>query len=135
MFLASEGLLNALRKADSMIRVDKSVYDRPTPSDGKRVLVMRLWPRGITKDSIDVWEKDLGTPRELIAQWKGGKITWKKFASEYKKSLRGKEVLLRSLAEESRKGTILLLCTERDPKSCHRSVLKEVIEEHLPVAQ
>lgn len=112
-----------------MIKVQKSVYDRPEPSDGRRILVMRIWPRGVSKDKVDIWMKDLGTPRELITKWKTGKITWSRFASEYKKSLRGKEGILRELGEEAKGGTITLLCSDRDPNRCHRSLLKSAIEE------
>lgn len=114
-----------------MIRIAKSIYAPPEPSDGKRVLVMTLWPRGVSKDKVDVWMKELGTPRELIRLWKGGKMKWGDFASEYRRSLRGKETLLQALAEESKKETITLLCTEKDPASCHRSLLKAAIEARL----
>jgi len=114
-----------------MIKVEKSVYDKPEPSDGRRILVMRLWPRGVFKDKVDVWMKELGTERELIAKWKGGRISWERFTTEYKKSLNGKERLLRELADESRSSTITLLCTDKDPTRCHRSLLKSAIEEQL----
>ena len=114
-----------------MIRIDKSVYAPREPSDGKRILVMTLWPRGISKDRVDTWMKELGTPRDLIKRFKGGKVSWEEFASEYKKSLRGKDHLLKMLAEESKKETITLLCTEKDPSRCHRSLLKEAIETYL----
>lgn len=106
----------------------KSVYDPKEASDGRRVLVMTLWPRGVRKETIDEWKKELGTPRDLITKWKGGKITWAKFTQEYRKSLKGKEEQLRMLASESKKGTVTLLCTERDASICHRSILKEAIE-------
>ena len=112
-----------------MIKIEKSVYDRPEPSDGKRILVMKLWPRGISRGKVDVWMKDLGTDRELIKEWKEGRIPWSEFAEEYNKSLKGKESLLRELAEESKSGTITLLCTDRDPGHCHRSLLKAAVEE------
>ncbi len=114
-----------------MINVAKSIYAPPEKSDGKRILVMTLWPRGVSKDKVDAWMKELGTPRDLIRRYKEGKVTWKAFASEYKRSLRGKESLLKSLAEESKRTTITLLCTERDPSACHRSLLKEAIEAQL----
>jgi uncharacterized protein YeaO (DUF488 family) len=112
-----------------MIRIQKSVYDPAEPSDGKRILVMTLWPRVVSKDKVDVWMKELGTPRDLIKKYKGGSIGWPEFASEYKKSLMGKEEILRRLAAESKKKTITLLCTEKDPTVCHRSILKAAIEE------
>lgn len=112
-----------------MIRIDKTVYDKPEASDGKRVLVMTIWPRGVSKEKVDVWMKELGTPKELISDWKAKRISWPKFAVEYRKSLKGKEQLLKALAEESKKRTITLLCTDRDATHCHRSLLKEAIEQ------
>lgn len=114
-----------------MIRIEKSVYAPKDPSDGRRILVMTLWPRGVSKDRVDVWMKELGTPRDLIRRYKAGKVSWAEFASDYRKSLEGKEHQLTTLAEESKRGTITLLCTEKDPASCHRSLLKEAIEEYL----
>lgn len=109
----------------------KSIYDPPRRNDGRRVLVMTLWPRGVSKGKVDVWLKELGTPRELIKKWKGGEVTWAEFSRGYRSSLKGKEGLLKSLAAESRKGTVTLLCTEKDPSACHRSILKEAIESYL----
>jgi uncharacterized protein YeaO (DUF488 family) len=114
-----------------MIKTEKSVYSPPDPSDGRRILVMTLWPRGVAKDRVDVWMKELGTPVELIRRYKSGKVGWKEFRAGYLRSLKGKEGLLRRLAAESKKGTITLLCTEKDQSTCHRSVLKEAIEKYL----
>ena len=111
-----------------MIKIEKSEYAPRQPTDGKRVLVMTLWPRGVSRDKVDVWMKELGTPRELIRRYKEGDLTWAENAREYKKSLKGKESLLRGLAAESKTKTITLLCTEKDPGACHRSILKEAIE-------
>ncbi len=111
-----------------MIRIEKSVYSPKEASDGKRVLVMTLWPRGVSKDKVDAWMKELGTPRELIREYKSGRLSWAEYAKEYRKSLKGKEDLLKELARESEKGTVTLLCTEKDPSTCHRSLLKEAIE-------
>jgi uncharacterized protein YeaO (DUF488 family) len=112
-----------------LIKIQKSIYDKPEPSDGKRVLVMTLWPRGISREKVDLWMKELGTPKELIHEYKGGKISWARYIIRYRQSLKGKEESLRKLAEESRKGTITLLCTEKDPSHCHRSLLKSAIEQ------
>jgi uncharacterized protein YeaO (DUF488 family) len=117
-----------------LIKIQKSVYDPPSPSDGKRVLVMTLWPRGVSKDKVDVWAKELGTPRELIRLWKTGKVTWEEFATRYRESLRGKEEAIRRIAFESESGTVTLLCTERDPTRCHRSLLKDSVEGLTPPA-
>jgi len=114
-----------------VIKIEKSIYSPPEKSDGKRVLVMTLWPRGVSKGKIDVWMKELGTPLDLIKRYKSGNMSWKEYAAAYRRSLKGKEDLLQSLAKESKKGTITLLCTEKDPGSCHRSLLKEAIESFL----
>ena len=114
-----------------MIKIEKSVYSPPEASDGTRVLVMTMWPRGVSRDKVDVWMKELGTPRDLIKLWKGGKVSWSEFRAGYLESLKGKEAALRQLAADSKKGTITLLCTEKDPSVCHRSVLREAIEHYL----
>lgn len=113
-----------------MIKITKSVYDKPEESDGERVLVMRIWPRGVSREKMKIgaWVKELGTEKDLIKKWKNGKISWKEFADDYRKSLRGKEGLLKELAEKSAKGNITLLCTDKDPATCHRSLLANEIE-------
>jgi len=114
-----------------MIKIDKTVYDVREESDGKRVLVMRFWPRGVSKDKIDVWIKELGTEKELIRKWKTGKVTWLKFTRAYNASLKGKEEILKELAAESRKAPVTLLCGCKDETHCHRHLLKLAIQKHL----
>lgn len=113
-----------------MIKTEKTIYDKPERSDGKRILVMKIWPRGISKDKIDVWMKELGTERDLIKKWKSGKVSWAEFSKEYRKSLKGKEGLLKVLAKESQEGDITLLCSDRDAKHCHRTLLAEEIQKY-----
>jgi uncharacterized protein YeaO (DUF488 family) len=114
----------------SLIKITKSVYDKPDKTDGERILVMRFWPRGVSREKakIDGWLKDLGTEKELIKKWKSGKVTWKEFSDQYRQSLKGKEGLLNELVEKSTKGNVTLLCTDRDPTTCHRSILAIEIE-------
>jgi len=114
-----------------MIKTAKTVYDKPEPYDGKRILVMRLWPRGVSKGRVDVWLRELGSEKELINRWRSGKISWEEFERDYKTSLIGKEELLKSLAEEARKSDITLLCVEKDEAHCHRSLLKIAIEGYM----
>ncbi|MGI0091880.1 MAG: DUF488 domain-containing protein [Nitrososphaerales archaeon] len=111
-----------------MIKTEKSIYDKPEKSDGERILVMRYWPRGISKDKIDLWMKELGTDKDLIKKWKSGKITWNEFKKWYKKELGGKQDLLTDLANRSKRGDITLLCTDKDAEHCHRTILGEEIE-------
>jgi uncharacterized protein YeaO (DUF488 family) len=115
-----------------MIKTEKTIYDPQDKTDGKRILVMRLWPRGISKEKIDTWAKEVGTEPELIKKWKAGKISWKDFSHEYMKSLKGKEPFLKELAAEAKHHTITLLCSCKDENHCHRSLLKKAIEAFLP---
>lgn len=114
-----------------MIKTSKTIYDEPDDSDGKRILVMRLWPRGVSKGKVDLWLKELGTDISLIRKWKRGEVSWEEFSSEYNKSLKGKEQILKKLAEESRDGTITLLCSCKDEMHCHRYLLRKAIERFL----
>ena len=117
----------------SNISILKTVYDKPSPADGKRILVMRLWPRGVRKTSIDLWMKDVGTSRELIKEWKAGNITWEKFKQRYLHDMKGElqKKLVKEIAGYAREGPITLLCSCKDPNRCHRILLKELVEAEL----
>jgi uncharacterized protein YeaO (DUF488 family) len=112
------------------ISVQKSIYDPKSKEDGFRILVMQYWPRGVRKQEIDAWYKDLGTSKELIKKWKSGKLTWTQFKAGYLASLKDekKNSLVHELAMRSRKEKITLLCGCRDLDRCHRAILKEQIE-------
>ncbi len=114
-----------------MIKTSKTVYDARSHNDGSRILVMRLWPRGVRKDAVDEWFKELGTSLSLIKEWKGGIIQWAAFKKQFLTEMEAKEKmgLIQSLADRSKKGTITLLCSCKDESRCHRSILKGLIEE------
>jgi uncharacterized protein YeaO (DUF488 family) len=118
-----------VRSDGVVIKTSKTVYDAGSPDDGTRILVMRLWPRGVRKDAVDEWFKELGTSLPLIREWKGGRIQWAEFKMRFLAEMEspGKKVLIASLAERSRNETITLLCSCRDNGRCHRSILKELI--------
>ena len=119
--------------ADLTISVKKSVYDPRSTDDGFRVLVMRYWPRGIRKDRVDLWFKDVGTSKELIKKWKSGKVAWLEFRKQYVADLKDgkKQAIISDLAKRAKAGRITLLCSCRDPEACHRTILKEQIEKIL----
>lgn len=108
----------------------KSVYDKKTDRDGLRVLVMRFWPRGKGKDSVDVWLKDLGPSPALIKKWKAGEIEWQGFRKAYLSECQG-EAKQKALSElksllKSNK-TVTVLCGCKDEGHCHRTILKRMI--------
>ena len=118
---------------DSSVIREASVYDRKLAFDtpGHRVLVMRLWPRGVRRDSIDIWLKDAAPSRELLAAHHGG-LPWVDFERDYRAEILeqrpGVRAELRQLERDH--GIVWLLCTERIPPDahCHRLVLKELLE-------
>jgi uncharacterized protein YeaO (DUF488 family) len=105
----------------------RRVYDPPTPGEGTRVLVMRLWPRGIKKRQVDRWLKELGAEIPLIRAWKGGKIaSWQEFARRYRAGLArpAARAQLQELSALARKGPVTLLCACPEESRCHRGLLK-----------
>jgi len=112
----------------------KRVYERKKPSDGTRILVMRLWPRGIGRSHVDGWLKELGAELPLIRAWKAGKISWPEFRRRYLATLKNPaaQVQLRELKALARKGTVTLLCACPDEARCHRGLLKHLL--HAPRA-
>ncbi len=108
----------------SNTQIDKTVHDKPSASDGKRILVMRLWPRGVRKESIDLWLKDVGTSRELIKEWKAGKVTRAEYEKIYYHNMKGElqRKLVMEIAGYAREGPITLLCSCKDPNLCHRTL-------------
>jgi uncharacterized protein YeaO (DUF488 family) len=118
----------SLHSVEDRVRT-KRVAEAAAADDGTRVLVMRLWPRGVRKTAADQWLKGLGTPLDLIRKWKAGMISWKALEKAYLEHLRTTEaradlIVLLGLA---RKGRVTLLCTCPDEKRCHRGILKRKV--------
>ncbi|MFQ5848592.1 MAG: DUF488 domain-containing protein [Candidatus Methylomirabilales bacterium] len=114
-----------------MIRI-KRVYEPPDPSDGFRVLVDRLWPRGLAKEKarIDKWQKDLA-PSDALRRWFGhDPRKWEEFKRRYRQELGRKTEELKELAGHARHGTVTLLYAARDEDHNNAVALKELVEEH-----
>ncbi len=94
----------------------KRVYDAPAPGDGTRVLVDRLWPRGIAKDRIDLWLKDLAPSDALRHEFHGHPDRWDEFCAAYATELGSPSVqaALAALAAERKKGPVVLLYAAKD---------------------
>jgi uncharacterized protein YeaO (DUF488 family) len=103
------------------------VYGPPSRRDGYRLLVMRLWPRGVRKEAVDGWEKELGPSTELLRAYRAGGIAWAEFARRYRTEVRKKPELLESVAKRARRSTVTLLCGCADESRCHRTVLKKML--------
>ena len=109
----------------------KCLWDKPTPSDGYRILITRLWPRGKKKEFVDLWDPDLGPSKKLLFSYKNGKLTWDEYERTYRKERElpwAQNAIERLKQIQNKRKTITLLCYERenDPK-CHRYILKEIL--------
>jgi uncharacterized protein YeaO (DUF488 family) len=105
----------------------KRIYDPPGPDDGFRLLIMRLWPRGIRKSLVSAWEKELGPSPDLLRGFRSGKVSWKEYVRRYRREMAGKPDLIRRWAERARKERITLLCSCEDESRCHRSLLAGIL--------
>ena len=109
-----------------MAILTKRIYDPADPGDGFRLLVMRLWPRGIRKAHVSAWEKELGPSRKLLDDFHAG-IPWAEYRMRYLDEMRAKPDLLGQWAERAARETITLLCGCKDESRCHRSLLRDVL--------
>lgn len=107
---------------------EASIYAREAPEvQGLRVLITRLWPRGVRKDHIGVWVRDAAPSWPLVAAYRHGDLNWQQFEMAYRTEILDQRpwVLdqLRTLEREH--GTLTLLCYERQTAAehCHRQTL------------
>ena len=108
----------------------KRVYEPPEPTDGKRILVDRLWPRGRSKRAaaVDRWLRDLG-PSDALRKWFGhDPERWPEFRRRYRAELRSQHAVLAELARASRTRAVTLLFGARDAARNNAVVLQGIIE-------
>jgi uncharacterized protein YeaO (DUF488 family) len=112
-----------------MVKI-KRVYDPPLPDDGKRVLVDRLWPRGMKKTEahVDEWLKDIAPSSELRAWYGHEPAKWREFKNRYLKELRNRPELVARLKQEEQKETLTLLFAAKDSEHSNAVVLKELLK-------
>lgn len=107
----------------------KRVYDEPSRKDGWRVLVDRLWPRGLTKEhaAVDLWLKDVAPSTELRKWFGHDAAKWKEFETRYRKELSGKKDALNLLKQKGKEGTVTLLYGARDEEHNEATILKKIL--------
>jgi uncharacterized protein YeaO (DUF488 family) len=111
---------------DFIIKI-KRVYEHPDQHDGRRVLVDRLWPRGLTKEkaSVDLWLKDIAPSTEL-RKWFGHDTgRWEQFKEQYLAELRGNSEQIKFLKQELDKGVVTLVYGAKDEEHNHAIVIQE----------
>ena len=107
----------------------KRVYDAAERSDGLRILVDRLWPRGVSKEDLkyDFWNKDLA-PSPALRKWFGHKVeNWAQFRDSYQSELRTPEQLerMRALIHEAKGRNMTLVYAAKDPDHNHALILAQ----------
>ena len=107
----------------------KRVYDPVSDEDGLRVLIDRLWPRGMTKDRLrsDVWMKELAPSTELRKWFKKEGGDWGEFKRRYFRELDQKQDGIAELRQATKDGRVTLLYASRDTVRNHAVVLIEYL--------
>ncbi|NNE23991.1 MAG: DUF488 family protein [Rhizobiales bacterium] len=97
------------------IRV-KRIYEEPAPEDGYRLLVDRLWPRGVSKQNarIDGWMKEIGPSSELRRWYGHDAARWREFKERYAAELDARADLVADVLALARAGTVTLVFSARD---------------------
>ena len=112
-----------------MVKI-KRVYQPPERGDGERILVDRLWPRGLSKQAaaVDEWVKDLG-PSHALRKWFGhDPKRWVEFRRRYLMELGSKRQVLDAIARKARRGPVTLLFGAHDTVHNNAVVLKAMME-------
>jgi uncharacterized protein YeaO (DUF488 family) len=107
----------------------KRVYEPQSPDDGKRILVDRLWPRGLSKEKagVDLWLKDISPSTELRKWFAHDPAKWEEFQKRYRLVLKNNAASLTGLRREAQTGTITLLFAAKDEKQNEAAVLQSIL--------
>jgi uncharacterized protein YeaO (DUF488 family) len=123
----SEGVV---RQATAELDIQlKRAYEPPAAADGIRILVDRLWPRGLTKAAaaVDHWMRDLAPSTDLRRWFGHDPSRWDEFRREYARELRAREDLLEEVRSLARRGRVTLLFGARDEAHNDAVALREVL--------
>jgi uncharacterized protein YeaO (DUF488 family) len=109
----------------------KRAYEPPAPGDGRRILVERLWPRGMKKEALaaDAWTKEVAPSTEL-RQWFGHEVErWEEFRRRYRKELDSNPSAWRPILDAAGRGTVTLLYAAHDTLHNSAVVLRDYLAE------
>jgi uncharacterized protein YeaO (DUF488 family) len=114
-----------------MIKI-KRIYDPPAEDDGFRILVDRLWPRGLTKEKakLDLWLKEIAPSDQLRKWYSHDPKKWAEFRKRYFKDLGTKRGLVNQIVQNMNEGDVTLLYSSKEEKLNNAVALKEYIIEH-----
>ena len=112
-----------------MIKI-KRIYEAPAAGDGFRLLVDRLWPRGLSKEKarVDLWLRDIAPSNELRKWYGHDPQKWGEFKKRYAREIEGRGEDLDFLIEKARGSTITFLFSSKEEKLNNAQALKEFVE-------
>jgi uncharacterized protein YeaO (DUF488 family) len=108
----------------------KRVYEAPAKGDGIRILVDRLWPRGVSKEKarLDLWLRDIAPSDDLRGWFAHDPKRWSEFKRRYRAELKGRSAELQPIRDALRKGNVTFLFAAHDEEHNNAAALKETIE-------
>ena len=114
----------------------KRIYETPASADGYRVLIDRLWPRGISKQRacLDAWLIELAPSTALRSWFHRDPKRWPEFARRYRAELRTQRAQLQTLQQRARRQRVTLLYAARDARVNHATVLRALLQRAQPAA-
>lgn len=112
----------------------KRAYEPAEKADGRRFLVDRVWPRGVSRDELEIenWLKEVAPSAELRKWFGHDPQRWNEFRRRYRQELAVKQDALAPLLDAGRRGTVTLVYGARDEQHNQAVVLKQLLEEQLP---
>ena len=110
----------------------KRVYEEPSKKDGIRVLVERLWPRGLIKEraGVHLWLKDVAPSPELRKWFGHDPARWEQFQERYRRELRQQEDAVQFLKQKAKQGSVTLVYAARDEEHNGALALKRFLQGH-----
>ncbi len=113
----------------------KRIYEKASKEDGLRILVDRLWPRGVSKKDakVNLWLKEIAPSAELRTWFSHDPNKWDNFKSYYFLELEKNPLLTAQLLQKARGGTITLVFSAKEEKFNNAVALKEYLEEKLQI--
>lgn len=117
-----------MRRKTKEVKI-KRIYEPPAKEDGFRILVDRLWPRGLSKEKakIDFWLKEIA-PSDKLRKWYGhDPKKWTTFRDKYFEELRDKDELVNLILKKTKEGMITFLYSSKEKKVNNATALKEYI--------
>ncbi len=109
------------------------VYDPPSPACSARVLVDRLWPRGIARDEVtwDTWCRDIAPSGELREWFHRDHLRWDEFCQRYYRELDEKRAVIKALMKLARCNTLVLLYSSRDREHNQAQALRQYLMQRM----